>query len=110
MPTYINKLKTNPNYRNSLTPTPPATFSVGTSSQLIVPNNNDRVGLIIVNLSDKYNVYLGCGHQAVVNSGVTLLPLIAWRLDDFTFFVDDVYAISDQEGVNISIQEFSQAY
>ena len=110
MPTYINKLKTNPNYRNVLTPEPPATFTVGTSSQLAVPANTDRVGLILVNLSPSVNVYLGLGHPAELNSGVTLLPFIAWRLDDFTFFVDDVYAISDQDGINISIQEFSQNY
>ena len=108
--THINKLNTDPNYRNVLTPEAPATAMVGTTSNLVVPANNDRVGLILVNLSDKNNIYLGLNHPAVLNSGVTLLPFIAWRLDDFTFFVDDIYAISDVDSISMSIQEFSQAY
>jgi hypothetical protein len=108
--THINRLKTDPNYRTVLTPEAPATAIVGTSSQLIVSANNDRVGLILVNLSDKNNIYLGLNHPAVLNSGVTLLPFIAWRLDDFTFFVDEVYAIADVDSVVMSIQEFSQAF
>ena len=106
--TFVNKLKRNVNPMNVWTPAPPSTYSVGSVSAQVVAENTDRVGLIIVNLSTTNNVYLGLSYPAVLNSGVTLLPGLAWKLDEYTFFIDAVYAIADADGANISIQEFSQ--
>ena len=106
--TFINKQQLPVNYRNVLTANPPMTYLATGVSGMALPANNDRVGLLLVNLSDKDNIYLGIGYPAEVNSGVTLLPQIGWKMDEFTFCVDAIYAITDGDSVNMSIQEFVQ--
>lgn len=104
--TVVIRRSTDVNYRTVTSPQGPSSATVGLSSAQILPFNSARAGLIIVNLSPN-NVYLGLGTGAVANSGLTLLPNFGWKMDDFTFCVDAIFAVADQADSVISIQEFN---
>ena len=86
----------------------PKTVAVGTTSGEAVPANNNRVGLIMSNLSTG-TVYLGLsGLAATLNAGIVLLPSggTTWSMDDYTYNKDQVNAIAHAAGATVAFQEF----
>lgn len=89
-----------------ITPFPPAVATVGTVSILILNSNNNRTGLVFINLSVN-NVSFGIGVSALISCGITLTPNGVWEMDNFTFCTDEIYAIASGANSLVSIQEFS---
>lgn len=85
---------------------PPAVATVGTASILILNANNNRTGLVLINLSAN-NVSFGIGVSALISCGITLTPNGVWEMDPFTFCLDEIYAVASGAGSLVSIQEFS---
>jgi len=84
----------------------PTNVLVGTSSGTAVAANNDRVGLVIVNISDS-TIYIGLGgNAAVLKSGIALTTGGDWSMDDYTFNNEVVTAIAHTANSVISFQEF----
>jgi hypothetical protein len=92
--------------KTALTPSAPATASVGVASASAVAANSSRKGLIITNLSNNI-VSLGLGATAVLNSGISLSPYGTWSMDEFSFCTSAVNAIAGAAASTISIQEFA---
>lgn len=86
---------------------PPGREGVGTASSVILPANNDRVGLIIVNISDG-TIYLGINNTATLRAGIVLVAggRGVWSMDDYTYTKDAIAAIGHSASLEISYQEF----
>lgn len=85
-------------------PSTPATATSTNSSSQVVASNANRKGLIVINLGT-VNVSLGCGTTAITNSGITLTPNGTWVMDQYTFTVSAINAISSTS-CTLSIQEY----
>lgn len=97
-----------PNFHTgTISASAPTNALVSTSSSTIVPANNNRVGLIVVNLSSS-TVYIGLsGHDATLNAGIAILGSGGnWNMDDYTYTKDAVKAIAHSAGNIITVQEF----
>lgn len=92
--------------KTALTPSSPATASVGTSSAQAVASNGSRKGLLITNLSNNI-VFLGLGATAELNKGIALTPYGAFQMDEFTFCTSAVNAIATGTSSTVSVQEFT---
>lgn len=84
----------------------PDTGTVGTSAVRVLPNDPDRVGFLIVNLSAAA-VYVKPRLDVSSSSGIRLAPnggtiSISWR-DDFHLAGWDWYAIADAAGSSILV-------
>ena len=90
----------------ALTPSSPASATVGIASASAVSANASRKGLVIVNLSIN-RISLGFGSTAVLNSGITLYPGGVFIMDEYTFNTSPVNTISSAASSPISIQEFT---
>jgi hypothetical protein len=82
----------------------PQTVSVTGSSSIVIPQNVNRKGLVIVNVGD-VDVFFGLGATAVMNSGIALTPNGTWVMDQDTFTTADLYAICGSSST-LSFQEF----
>ena len=87
----------------------PANTLVLSSTDAVVAANNDRVGLVITNLSSG-TVYLGLGgREAVLNKGITLTPNGGtWTMDEYTFNNQKVQGIGNTNNSIVAIQEFTR--
>ena len=86
----------------------PANALATTSTAEVVAANNNRQGLIITNLSTG-TVYLGLGADAVLKSGIVLLPEGgAWAMSEYEFYNGAINAIAHATGSILSIQEFTR--
>jgi hypothetical protein len=92
--------------KSALTPSAPASATVGVTSTLILAGNADRKGLILVNTSENF-ISLGFGSAAVLYSGVTLNPNGgSFEMGQYSFHTSAVYAISSGAASNLGVQEF----
>ena len=84
----------------------PSMAGVGTVSEIIVPMNNDRVGLMITNISSQ-TVYLALGgHPATLRAGIVLTADGgAFSLDSFSYTKDAVSAIAHASTLVVAFQE-----
>lgn len=80
-----------------------------TTTDALVAANNDRVGLVITNLSQG-TIYLGLsGREAVLNKGIALSPNGGvWTMDDYTYNREKVQGIAHTTNSVVAIQEFTQ--
>jgi hypothetical protein len=85
-------------------PMSPATASVTSSSSQVVAANGNRKGLVIINMGAN-NVSFGCGATAIVNGGITLIPNGTWVMDQATYTILAINAISPSSST-LSIQEY----
>ena len=84
----------------------PTNVLVGVASGAAVAANNNRVGLVLVNISNS-TVYLGLqGAVAVLNSGIVLTPNGgSFSMDEYSYNTDAVTAIAHVAGSTLTIQE-----
>jgi hypothetical protein len=90
-----------PHQHSALTP---VTISVTSTSALAVAANLARTGLVCVNVGQA-NISLGFGGTAVNNYGVTLLPGVAFSMDDYLFTTALMNAVSPTTST-LSCQEY----
>lgn len=85
----------------------PKTVAVGTTSTNIVPANNQRNGLILVNISDS-TMYIAFGGQtATLWAGITLTPNGGvFSMDEYTYNKEAVNGIAHTAASTCSYQEF----
>ncbi len=84
----------------------PGRAGVGTSSEIIVPENTQRVGLIVTNISDQ-TMYLGVGQTATLSAGIVLnAGGGAFSFDDYTYSKDAITAIAHSGTLIVAFQEF----
>lgn len=80
---------------------------VGTASEIVVPENNNRVGLSVTNISDQ-TIYLGIGFTATLKAGIVLTPGGgAWSMDEYSYSKQAITAIGHTSTLVIAFQEFS---
>lgn len=97
-----------PNFHSgTITASAPTNALVGATSAQIVPQNINRQGLVLVNISTS-TVYLGLsGNTAVLHSGITLVPSGGtWVMDEYNYNNEQITAIGHSAGNIITIQEF----
>ena len=85
----------------------PANTLVLNSTDTIIAANNDRVGLVITNLSSS-TMYLGLGgREAVLNKGIVLTPNGGvWTMDEYTFNNQKIQGIANTTNSVVAVQEF----
>lgn len=84
----------------------PAMAGVGTASEIIVPANVDRVGLIVTNISDS-TIYLGIENSATLKAGITLIPGGgSWSMDEYSYNNGAITAISTAATLVVAFQQF----
>lgn len=92
-----------------LVPLTASTAAVSSTSSPVVAANPLRRGLIIVNTGTTEPVSLSInGDSAVAGSGLTLMPNGGtWNMDEYSFTVESVEAVTASGTSNLSIQEFN---
>lgn len=96
-----------PNFHTgTINASPPTNALVSGTSSTVVPQNINRQGLVITNLSTS-TMYLGlAGNAAVLNSGITLMPNGGlWVMDEYNYNNEAVAAIAHSSGNILAIQE-----
>jgi len=85
----------------------PSNVKVGTSSGTVLAANNDRMGLILTNISTG-TMYLGlAGNAAVLNSGIVLgANGGSWTMDEFNFNNEIIKGIAHAANSILAIQQF----
>lgn len=84
----------------------PTNALVGTTPGVIVPANNDRVGLILTNLSTG-TIYIGINNTSTLNAGIVITKDGGnWNMDKFTFSNQGISAVGHSANLIIAIQEF----
>lgn len=91
----------------ALSPQPPTSVSVGTSTGEVLAANSSRKGLIITNTSTTATVSLAFGISAQLNKGLTLLPGATWNMGEYDFTTAQVQGIASAAATNVSVQEFA---
>lgn len=86
----------------------PAQISVGVASTTVSAYNNQRVGLVAVNISAG-TIYITAGNSnsAVVGTGIALNANGGvWVMDEYTFTIEQISAIAHSASSALSVQEF----
>ena len=78
---------------------------VGIRSEVVVPENMDRVGLMITNISDQ-TVYLAIGQTSTLKAGIVLTPTGAWSMDEYSYSKQAVTAVGHSGTLVVAFQEF----
>ena len=79
---------------------------VGTVSEIVVPANIDRVGLIITNIAEG-TIYLGVDKTSTLKAGIVLTPGGgAWSMDEYSYNNGAITAIAHSGTLVIAFQEF----
>jgi hypothetical protein len=85
----------------------PSRGGVGTVSEIVIPENINRVGLVVTNIADQ-TIYLGIGNTATLKAGIVLTPAGgAWSMDEYTYSKQAITAIADTSTLVIAFQEFT---
>ncbi len=93
-------------YVGTTSSNPPSMAGVGTVSEIIIPQNTERSGLVITNISDG-TIYLGIGNTATLKAGIVLTPAGGvFSFDDYTYSKDAITAIAHSSTLVIAFQEF----
>ncbi len=92
--------------KSGLTGNAPAAVAVGVGSALAVAANALRKGLILVNTAGVNTSIAFGANAAVLNAGITLVPLSTWKMDEYSFTTEAVNAISAAGPSNLAVQEF----
>ena len=88
----------------SLAPSSPTSSSVGGISTQILAANSARTGLQVINLGPGI-VNLAFGVDAVIGSGITLVPYGTFSMDSLSFTSYSVNAVSSSNST-VGIQEW----
>jgi len=90
----------------SLTPKNPKSVVLGLISSVIVHENINRKGLILINGSS-FRVCLGFGTDAILDEGIILFPGGVFNMAEYDFYSGVINGIS--AGINsiMTIQEFA---
>ena len=84
----------------------PSHAGVGTTSEIIVPETIQRVGLTITNLSAG-TIYLGINSTSTLSAGLVLSGGgAAWSMDEYTFSNQAITAIAHTSTLLVAIQQF----
>lgn len=79
---------------------------VGTTSEIIVPETIDRVGLTVVNTSTQ-TIYLGINNTATLSAGIVLTGSGgAWSMDEYSFTNQAITAIAHAATITVAFQQF----
>lgn len=93
-------------HTSTITGSVPAAAGVGIVSEIIVPANVDRNGLMITNISDG-TIYLGIDTTATLKAGIVLIPGGgSWSMDDFSYSKGAITAIGHSATLIVAFQEF----
>lgn len=91
-----------------LTPSAPATATIGITSGTILAANAARKGLIITNTSTLGVLSLNIvGGSAVALSGIVLYPHDSWYMDEYSFTTSQIDGIASLAGTTVGIQELT---
>ena len=92
----------------AITASAPANTLCLTTTDALIAANNDRVGLVVVNLSQG-TIYLALsGHEAVLNKGIAISSSGGvWTMDDYTFNREKIQGIAHTTNSVVAIQEFT---
>ena len=95
-------------YLGTINGNSPGREGVGTSSVVILPDNPNRSGLIVTNISDQ-TVYIGIGQTATLNAGIVLTSAGGvWSMDDYTYSKEAITAIGHVSTLVVAFQEFQE--
>lgn len=85
----------------------PTNALAGSSSGLLISENNNRVGLVVTNLSTS-TIYLGLqGASATLHAGIALNPSGGtWVMDEYSFHTGQINVVAHSAGNIVSLQEF----
>lgn len=84
----------------------PSRARVGTTSEVIIPENINRVGLIVTNISEQ-TIYIGIGNTATLTAGIVLTGGGgAWSMDDYTYSKEAITGIGHAATLTVAFQEF----
>ena len=78
--------------------------TVGPDSTLVLAANPDRVDCDIVNDGDE-PCYLARGNEAVIGSGIKLVPNGSYHIGLFNLFLGEIYGICANGDLNLTISE-----
>ena len=94
------------NSKTPLTALTPTFATVGLTSSLVLSANANRKSVVFVNTSSN-NISFGIGtNDAVLYSGITLVPNGVWESDEYSYITSAINAIASGALSNLSIQEF----
>jgi len=97
-------------YTGTINGREPSRAGVGTTSEVVVPENMTRTGLVFTNISDQ-TIYLGVGHTATLKAGIVLTPAGGvWSMDEFSYNKQAITAIAHSSTLVVAIQEFYDVY
>lgn len=83
----------------------PTNALVGTTPSVVVTANNDRVGLVLTNLSNG-TIYIGIGNTSTLSAGIVITKDGGnWNMDEYTFSNQGISAVAHQANSILSIQE-----
>lgn len=93
-------------YAGTISGNTPSMAGVGTVSEIVIPENTQRVGLVVVNISNQ-TIYLAVGQTATLKAGLVLTANgSVWNMDEYTYSKDAITAIAHAATLVISFQEF----
>jgi len=91
-----------------LLPSRPAAVAVGVASGLVLADNYERKGLVLVNTSANVISLSFVYPPAVLNSGITLNAAGGtFVMGEYTFTTGPVYAIAAGALSNLAVQEYT---
>ena len=97
-----------PNFQSYvINASPPTNVLIGTTDTQAVAENNNRLSLVLTNLSSSTLYISLMGMRSTLNAGIVLLPNGGtWQMDEFTWNTSQINAIAHSASNILSIQEF----
>jgi hypothetical protein len=92
----------------SLQPKDPNSKAVGIVSELVLLENINRSGLILINVSSN-RISFGFGTDAILDKGITLYPGGVFNMAECDFYSGNIYGIAADINSVVTIQEFVRA-
>lgn len=89
----------------SLSPKPPISVMLGVVSSVVVSEDVQRKGLILINGSGD-RISLGLGVNAILDKGIILYPGGVFNMAEEDFYSGVIYGIAAVADSLLSIQEF----
>lgn len=85
----------------------PTNVLIGVTDTTAVAENNNRVGLVLTNISGSTMYLALMGMRSTLHAGIVLLPSGGnWSMDEYNWNTSQVNAIAHSAGNILCVQEF----